>query len=180
MHRALVSGLKLGAGGLPPDAAADFAEQGVHISATERRAATAEREAVDRYVTAYLADKVGATFAARISGVARFGLFVTLTETGADGLVPMGSLPDDTYLHDEALHALIGKRTRRMFQLGTSVQVVLREANPVTGGMVFNLSRGSDEDKARPQAPHRPQPRNGHRPPANRGPRPPGRKARRK
>ena len=155
VHRALVSGLKLGAGGLPPDAAAEFPAHGEHISMTERRAATAEREAVDRYVTSVLADQVGGTFAARISGVARFGMFVCLLETGADGLIPMGSLPDDSYMHDEKLHALVGRRTRRIFQLGQTIEVTLREANPVTGGMIFALVRpAGDTTKPRPQ-PHR-------------------------
>jgi ribonuclease R len=142
VHRALVTGLKLGEGGLPADAITAFPDQGVHISMTERRAATAEREAIDRYVTAYLSSRVGATFAARISGVARFGMFVTLTETGADGLIPASSLPDDSYFHDETLHALVGKRTRRTYQLGATVDVILREANGLTGSMVFGLANG--------------------------------------
>jgi ribonuclease R len=139
VHRALVAGLRLGDGGLPADAAAKFEGWGQHISATERRAATAEREAVDRYVTAYLSDRVGATFAAKVSGVTRFGLFVALEETGADGLVPISSLPEDFYVHDEAHHALVGKRTRRSFQLGQRLQVVLQEANTLTGSMVFHI-----------------------------------------
>ncbi len=143
VHRALVTGLKAGAGGLPADAVTTFPDQGVHISMTERRAATAEREAVDRYVTAYLSSRVGATFAARISGVARFGLFVTLTETGADGLIPASALPDDSYFHDETQHALVGKRTRRSFQLGATIEVTLREANGLTGSMMFSLSSTS-------------------------------------
>ena len=153
VHRALVTGLKLGEGGLPADAVADFAEWGQHISVTERRAATAEREAVDRYVTAFLSDRVGATFAAKVSGVTRFGLFVTLDGTGADGLVPISSLPDDFYVHDETHHCLVGKRTRKTFQLGQKLDVVLREANTLTGSMVFNLDGGT-ERPARP-------PRNG-------------------
>ena len=158
VHRALVSGLKLGDGALPADAVAEFPAQGEHISMTERRAATAEREAVDRYVTAYLSSRVGATFSARISGVARFGLFVTLTDTGADGLIPASSLPADLYIHDETLHALIGRRTRRMYQLGAAVEVTLREANTATGGMVFALSGPDAEPAGRfgGGPPHRP------------------------
>ena len=143
VHRALVSGLKLGAGGLPTDAGKNFVAAGEHISTTERRAAVAEREAVDRYVTAFLSDRVGATFAAKISGVTRFGLFITLHETGADGLIPIGTLPDDFYEHDEIHHALVGKRTRRTFQLGQTLDVVLHEANSLTGSMVFHLPGGS-------------------------------------
>jgi ribonuclease R len=147
VHRALVSGLKLGDGGLPPDCLPDFVEWGEHISATERRAATAEREAVDRYVTAFLSDRVGASFRAKVSGVTRFGLFVNLLETGADGLVPVSTLPEDFYEHDEVHHALVGKRTRRQFQLGQMLDVVLHEANQLTGSMLFRLE---ESEPARP------------------------------
>lgn len=143
VHRALVSGLKLGEGGLPPDCVGDFPEWGEHISATERRAATAEREAVDRYVTAFLADRVGASFQGKVSGVTRFGLFVNLLETGADGLVPVTTLPDDFYDHDETHHQLVGRRTRRTFQLGQILSVVLHEANQLTGSMVFHLEEAA-------------------------------------
>jgi len=157
VHRALVTGLKLGPGGLPADAGADFVDAGQHISATERRAATAEREAVDRYVTAFLSDRVGASFSGKVSGVTRFGLFIRLNETGADGLVPVTSLPDDYYLHDEVHHALVGKRTRRTFQLGQALDVVLHEANTLTGSMVFHLAETAGEAaKPRPARPTKP------------------------
>jgi ribonuclease R len=110
VHRALVAGCRFGEGGLPPVDPADFAATGEHISETERRAAGAERSAIDRYVVAFLADKVGATFAGRIVGGTRAGLFVRLTETAADGLVPMGSLPGDFYVVDENRHRLVGRR----------------------------------------------------------------------
>jgi ribonuclease R len=139
VHRALVAGLTLGDGGLAPVEPADFAELGAHISRTERRAALAERMAVDRYIVAFMTSQVGASFAGRINGVARFGLFVTLDDTGADGLVPIGSLPGDYYHHDADLHCLIGQRTRRTFTLGDRVEVKLVEADPVAGGMVFAL-----------------------------------------
>ena len=94
VHRSLVGALKLGAGGLGADPP-DFARVSEHISATERRAAAAERDAVDRFTAAFLAERVGTVQKGRIGGVTRFGLFVTLDETGADGLVPISSLPDD-------------------------------------------------------------------------------------
>ncbi len=153
VHRGLIAGLKLGEGALPPDAAERFAEAGEHISATERRAAAAEREAVDRYVTAFLSDRVGATFQAKISGVTRFGLFVALSETGADGLIPASTLPDDKYFHDEATHSLIGRRTRRTFQMGQAVTVVLQEANRLTGSMVFRLDEGREKSVRRGKPP---------------------------
>jgi ribonuclease R len=106
---------------------------------TERRAAEAEREAVDRFTALYLSERVGATFGGRISGVARFGLFVRLDETGADGIVPISTLPDDYYVHEEAKHRLIGSRSGRVFRLADRVSVTLVEADGMTGGTVFRI-----------------------------------------
>lgn len=142
VHRSLISALKLGRDGLPREAAAELEETAEHITATERRAQLAERDAVDRYLAAYMADKVGARFAARISGVTRFGLFVTVAESGASGLVPVSSLPDDYWIHDEREQSLSGRRTRVVFRLAQDVEVRLAEASPVTGGLVFHLMQG--------------------------------------
>ena len=147
--------MKFGAGALPPTGPEDFAAIGEHISMTERRAAAAERSASDRYLAAFLAERVGASFAGRISGVTRAGLFVTLAETGADGLVPMRSLPGDYYVHDEAHHRLVGRRSRRIFTLGDAVTVRLAEANTVTGRLLFALEEDEPPapgTRARPRA----------------------------
>ncbi|MBV8912983.1 MAG: ribonuclease R [Acetobacteraceae bacterium] len=139
VHRALISALKLGLGGLGPEEAASFADTAEHISDTERRAATAEREAIDRYLAAFMADKVGASFTARISGVQRFGLFVTLPENGASGLAPMNLLPQDYWVYDESSQSLAGRRTRMTYRLMQEVEVRLIEASPLTGGMIFQV-----------------------------------------
>ena len=139
VHRALVSGLNLGLGGLAPEEAAEFEATAEHISATERRAAQAERDAIDRYLAAFMADKVGAIFPARITGVQRFGLFVALDENGASGLVPMGNLPDDYWIYEESSQSLSGRRSRVTFRLAQHVDVRLVEASPLTGGMIFQL-----------------------------------------
>jgi ribonuclease R len=139
VHRALIAGLDAGAGGLPPTEPKEFAASGDHISMTERRAAAAERSASDRYTAAFLAERVGASFPGRINGVTRAGLFVTLAESGADGLLPMRSLPDDYYNHDEARHRLVGRRFGRVYTLGDAVTVRLAEANTVTGSLLFSL-----------------------------------------
>jgi ribonuclease R len=142
VHRALISAYGFGEDGLPPDAAATFEAIGQHISATERRAAAAERDAIDRYVAHFMSERVGENFDGRINGVARFGLFVTLNETGADGLLPVGTLPPDFYDHDERSHALIGRRNGRAFQLGAPITVRLAAAQPLTGGLTFELVAG--------------------------------------
>jgi ribonuclease R len=156
VHRALIAGLKLGLGGLAGADAAGFPDTADHITATERRAALAERDAVDRYLAAYMADKVGATFAARISGVTRFGLFVTIVESGASGLVPVSSLPDDFWMHDESTASLSGRRTRLTFRLAQEVEVRLAEASPVTGGLVFHILQGASGPGGRQRAGGRP------------------------
>jgi ribonuclease R len=139
VHRALVAGLKLGEGGLEPIEPEEFAELGAHISKTERRAALAERSTTDRYTTAFMSAHVGASFSGRVNGVVRFGLFVTLDDSGADGLVPISTLPADYYHHDAERHCLIGERSRRVYTLGDRVEVKLVEADPIAGGMVFAL-----------------------------------------
>jgi len=138
VHRALIRGLRLGTDGLTDEQAAAFEPVAEHITATERRAQLAERDAIDRYLAAFMANQVGVRFAARISGVTRFGLFITVTNNGASGIVPMGTLPDDYWQFDEREQTLTGRRTRVVFRLAQEVEVLLSEANPVTGGMVFH------------------------------------------
>ena len=130
VHRALI-------GDPLPDS---LAATGTHISATERRAATAERDAVDRYLAAFLAGRIGEVFAARVSGLQRFGIFVTLIQNGASGLVPVSSLPDDFWVHDDATHSLSGRESRLVFHLAQAVDVRLAEANPLTGSLSFVLA----------------------------------------
>jgi ribonuclease R len=142
VHRALIAGLDLGLGGLTEDEARALTDTSEHITGTERRAALAEREAIDRYLSAYMADKIGATFAARISGVTRFGLFVTLHGNGASGLIPLSSMPDDYWMHDETTQSLVGRRTHRRFTLADELSVRLAEATPITGGLIFALDTG--------------------------------------
>ena len=139
VHRSLVRALGLGPDGLDEAGAARLPDTAEHITATERRAALAEREAIERYLAAFMADKVGAEFSARISGVTRFGLFVTLPETGASGLVPVSTLPDDFWFHDERTQSLTGRNTRRAYRLAQDVTVRLAEASPVTGGLLFRM-----------------------------------------
>jgi ribonuclease R len=142
VHRGLIKALKLGSDGLSDDQASAFAEIGDHITATERRAHQAERDAIDRYLTAFMAERIGMCFAARISGVTRFGLFVTVTDSGASGIVPFATLPDDYWQYDEREQTLTGRRTQKVYRLAQEVDVLLSEANPVTGGMVFHVLDG--------------------------------------
>jgi ribonuclease R len=149
VHRSLIRALGLGAGGLADEEAARLADIAQAISDAERRAMAAERETTDRLIAAYLADRVGAQFDARISGVTRSGLFVRLRDTGADGFVPAATIGNDYYRHHEDAHALIGDRTGETYRLGDSVQVKLVEAIPTAGALRFEmLSEGKRESPA--------------------------------
>jgi ribonuclease R len=145
VHRGLIAGLKLGSGALTPEDGARFSELATHISNTERRSMQAEREAVDRYLAAYLAQHVGAVFHATISGVTRFGLFVELDETGANGLIPIRNIGPEFYRLDEAARALIGDRSGVIYRLGQCVRVKLAEADQLTGSLRFDLYEELEE-----------------------------------
>jgi ribonuclease R len=138
VHRALIRALKLGAGGLAENEVPRLGDIAKAISETERRAMAAERETVDRLIAAHLADRIGAEFSGRISGVTRSGLFVRLSETGADGFVPVSSMVGDFYRHVEEAHALVGSKGQ-MYRLGDTVQVRLVEAIPSAGALRFEL-----------------------------------------
>jgi ribonuclease R len=140
LHRALIRSLGLGEGALPEtETAENLSEIAAQISATERRAMKAERETADRLIAHFLADRIGASFQGRISGVTRAGLFVKLTDTGADGLVPIRTLGTEYFNYDETRHALIGSRSGAMHRLGDVVDVRLVEAAPVAGALRFEL-----------------------------------------
>ncbi len=145
VHRALIRGGGFGTDGLRDEEAEQLAATSEHISNTERRAMVAEREANDRYMAAFMAERAGAEFEARINGVTRAGLFLTLVETGADGLLPMRYLHDDYYQVDEAQKALIGERSGTRYRLGDSLTARLVEVNTLTGGLIFELPGESAE-----------------------------------
>ena len=152
VHRALIRALNLGPGGLNDMRAGELAQIAEHISGAERRAMAAERETVDRVIAAHLADRVGAIFAGRIAGVTRVGLFVKLSETGADGFVPAATLGEDYFRFEEANRALVGTRTKETFRLGGSVNVRLVEAAPFAGALRFEIVRAGSESRARSRA----------------------------
>ena len=147
VHRSIIRAYGLGDDGLTDEESVMLADIADHISKTERNSMEAERSAVDRFTASYLETRMGYEFNGRISGVTNFGLFVRLDENGADGLVPIRSLPDDYYIHDEKAHALIGKRRGRVFRLCAPVRVAIREADRLTGSCVLQLidaDKGAD------------------------------------
>ena len=139
VHRALIAGHGWGDDGMQASDTDRLGETAKLISDTERRSMTAERDTNDRYLAAFLADKVGAEFAGRISGVQRFGLFVRLDDTGADGLIPIRSVGREYYHFDQDSQTLTGADTGVRIGIGQRVVVRLAEAVPVTGGLLLDL-----------------------------------------
>lgn len=139
IHRALIRALKLGDDGATDKEEARYEETAEHISEMERKSMAAERDATARYISSFLADRIGANFEGRVTGVTRFGLFIRLDETQADGLAPISTLGNERWIHDEAAHALVGEHSGERYPLGMRVEVRLEEATPITGGLVFSL-----------------------------------------
>ena len=155
VHRALIKVFDLGEDGTTEHEARRLKEIGDHISSTERRAMAAERDAKDRYIAAYLEGEVGAVFDASINGVTNFGLFLTLDETGADGLVPIRTLGEERFYFDEKAKRLIGEQSGTTFRFGAKVRVKLTEASPVTGGLVFEMVSEGEPGKPPKKSHHR-------------------------
>jgi ribonuclease R len=167
VHRSLVRSYGLGDGGLSDQEAEAMEVTGELISQLERRAMEAERDTIDRYVAAYLSERVGDLVDCRITGVQPFGFFATVEGLGGDGLVPVSTLGTDYFRYDETSHRLVGDDTGVEFASGQRLKLRLVEANPVSGGLRFELpdaapgasnrrvvrrdGRRKEETKGRPQ-----------------------------
>jgi len=139
VHRALVSSHGWGEDGFSQWDEDNLETTAQQISDTERRSMMAERDTNDRYLAAFLSERVGEEFSGRISGVAKFGAFVRLDETGADGLIPVRSLGREFFHFDAESATLMGSDSGRIIGLGQRVTVRLAEAVPVTGGLALDL-----------------------------------------
>ncbi|MDQ2066519.1 ribonuclease R [Xinfangfangia sp. CPCC 101601] len=139
VHRALIRGGRWGDDGLSDFDIEMLTDTAKLISDSERRSMMAERDTIDRYLAAYLSDRVGASFTGRVAGVQRFGLFIKLDETGADGLVPIREVGREFFHFDADAQTLTGADTGLIIGIGARVTVRLREAVPVTGGLILEL-----------------------------------------
>lgn len=139
VHRALIMGHKWGDDGLSHWDIENLSETAKQISETERRSMAAERDTTDRYLAAFLAERVGAEFTGRISGVQKFGAFVRLDETGADGLLPIREIGREYFHYDPAAQILMGSESGLEIGIGQRVTVRLSEAVPTTGGLMLEL-----------------------------------------
>jgi ribonuclease R len=150
VHRSLVAAYKLGPGGLTADEGAGMERIGESISTLERRAMEAERDTIDRYVAAFLSERVGETVEARITGVANFGFFATVEGVGGDGLVGVRDLGGEYFRFDEAARKLVGEHSGDEYSLGQRLRLRLAEANPVSGALRFELPQATAGASAPP------------------------------
>ncbi|WP_439154041.1 ribonuclease R [Yoonia sp.] len=151
VHRALIAAHGWGKDGLSPWDIEHLSETAQQISDTERRSMAAERDTTDRYLAAFLSDRVGVEMTGRISGIAKFGVFVKLDETGADGMIPIRTLGNEYFHYDPETQTLMGADTGMIVALGQRATVKLVEASPVTGGLIVELIRL--DDRAVPRGP---------------------------
>ena len=144
VHRALIRAHKWGADGLTQDENDILGQTAEQISITERRSMAAERDTLDRYLAMYLSEKTGNEFTGRISGVVKFGVFVRLDESGAEGLVPIRSIGLEYFTLDKKFNRLVGTESGFELSLGQNVSVRLTEATSENGGIIFELLNVED------------------------------------
>jgi ribonuclease R len=125
---------------------------GEHCSMTERRADEATRDVAAWLKCYYMKDRLGEEFAGTVSGVASFGIFVTLDEVFVEGLVHISDLGQDYFHFDQARHQIVGERTRRKFQLADRVNVKVARVDIETSKIDFVLT-GERLKKARAEEP---------------------------
>ena len=126
----------------------ELVTSGSVLSACEQRAVKTERQVVSIKKARFIKEKVGETFPGIISSVAKFGVFVLLRQYDVDGLIKLENLGDDYFEFDEDNLLLVGKRTKQIYRLGDTVEVLVAAVN-VEEGKVDFLLKGSTEDKSK-------------------------------
>ena len=155
-HRALVTAFNMGAGGLSADETARIQEIAEHVTETEMLSVRADRAANERYTAAYLKTQIGKAFKGHVTGVIGGGVFVRLNGVGAEGIVPVRLLGGDFYNFDDATKSLVGTKTGKTFKSGDEMTVRIKEANPLTGSVVFTAANDNHQSSPRPQQQQRP------------------------
>ncbi|MDR2207247.1 MAG: ribonuclease R [Flavobacteriaceae bacterium] len=117
----------------------EFEEKCKHCSATERRAADAERDSIKFMQVRFMEKHLGEVFEGVISGVAEFGFWVEIPENGAEGLIKLRDLMDDSYQYDAKSHAVYGIRRGKQYQLGDRIKIKVMKANVIKKQVDFKI-----------------------------------------
>lgn len=125
-------------GGKSPNKA-EIEEKAKHCSSMERLAADAERDSIKFMQVKFMEKHLGESFTGVISGVAEFGFWVEIPENGAEGLIKLRDLVDDSYSYDAKTHAVYGMRHGKRYQLGDQVQIKVVKANLIQKQLDFKI-----------------------------------------
>lgn len=117
----------------------EYEEKSKHCSARERLAADAERDSIKFMQVKFMEKHLGETFEGVISGVAEFGFWVQIPENGAEGLIKLRDLMDDSYQYDAKTHAVYGSRHGKKYQLGDVVKIKVMKANIIAKQLDFKI-----------------------------------------
>ena len=144
IHRIIKEYINKGINGRREDKLKDIVfKASEQSSEMERKAEVAERDIDKYYKCIYMEDKIGEEFTGIISGVTGYGFYVELPDT-VEGLVPISSLTQDSYIYDENKHELIGQGYGNevhivSFKIGDEVKVKLDNVNPELREITFSL-----------------------------------------
>ncbi len=117
----------------------EYEEKCKHCSNMERLAADAERDSIKFMQVKFMEKHVGEVFTGVISGVAEFGFWVQIPENGAEGLIKLRDLMDDSYMFDAKNHLVYGTRTGNQYQLGDKVKIKVMKANLIQKQLDFKI-----------------------------------------
>ena len=117
----------------------EYEEYCKHSSEMEKRASDAERESVKYKQVEFMQDKTGKVFEGVISGVSKWGLFVELTISKSEGLVRIQNMKDDYYVFDEDNYRMYGRHTGMVYQLGDTVNVLVKKVDLLRRQLDFEL-----------------------------------------
>ena len=144
IHRIIKEYINKGISGRREDKLKDIVfKASEQSSEMERKAEVAERDIDKYYKCIYMEDKIGEEFTGIISSVTGYGFYVELPDT-VEGLVPISSLTQDSYIYDENKHELIGQGYSNemhiiSFKIGDEVNVKLDSVNPEAREITFSL-----------------------------------------
>jgi ribonuclease R len=125
----------------------EYEEYCVHSSEMERKAMEAERASIKYKQAEYLLDKIGQEFDGLISGVSKWGIFVELTESKCEGMIPLRNMNDDFYYLDDENYRIIGQRTGMIYRLGDSIRIRVKKIDLQKKQMDFDLVRNDAKRK---------------------------------
>ena len=138
IHRALISVLNLGDGGSQTDHG-ELHQIANYLLMTEQRASQAERDTLDRFTAEFFVKKIGQEVTGIVSGITKFGIFVTINGFASEGLIPIRSITMDYFHFNEKKRFLRGRKTGYVLSIGDEVKVLIEDAHPISGSITLTL-----------------------------------------